>query len=90
MAGAPAAGIGGVFAALNQGEGVTAGLKKVEKSEMVHKNPELRGSGVVGVAGRKPAVPLKPSSMGEKKKVAVMELQGNKWVVVGFFLSFLE
>lgn len=36
-----------VFAQLNQGEGITKGLKKVDKSEMTHKNPELRGSGAV-------------------------------------------
>lgn len=40
-----------VFAALNQGEGVTKGLKKVDKSEMTHKNPELRASGAVPSAG---------------------------------------
>lgn len=39
--------MGGVFAALNKGEGVTAGLKKVEKSEMTHKNPGLRAGGLV-------------------------------------------
>lgn len=36
-----------VFAALSQGEGVTKGLRKVDKSEMTHKNPELRKEGVV-------------------------------------------
>lgn len=39
--------MGGVFAALNKGEGVTSGLKKVDKSEMTHKNPELRAGGIV-------------------------------------------
>lgn len=34
-----------VFAQLNQGESVTKGLRKVDKSEMTHKNPELRGQG---------------------------------------------
>ena len=41
----------GMFAALNKGEGVTSGLKKVDKSEMTHKNPELRGTGVVAATG---------------------------------------
>lgn len=43
--------MGSVFAALNQGENVTKGLKKVDKSEMTHKNPELRAGGVVSSAG---------------------------------------
>jgi adenylyl cyclase-associated protein len=33
---------------LNKGEAVTQGLKKVDKSEMTHKNPELRAGGLVG------------------------------------------
>ena len=36
-----------VFAQLNQGEAITAGLRKVDKSKMTHKNPELRASGMV-------------------------------------------
>lgn len=36
----------GIFAALSKGDGVTSGLKKVDKSQMTHKNPELRGSSV--------------------------------------------
>lgn len=41
-----------VFASLNQGESVTKGLKKVDKSEMTHKNPELRASSVVAATIR--------------------------------------
>lgn len=47
---APASGTGGaaaVFAELNRGEEVTKGLRKVDKSEMTHKNPDLRASGTV-------------------------------------------
>lgn len=44
---APSGNMGGVFASLNKGEGVTSGLKKVDKSEMTHKNPELRTGGHV-------------------------------------------
>ena len=36
-----------MFAELNRGEEVTKGLRKVDRSEMTHKNPELRASGVV-------------------------------------------
>jgi adenylyl cyclase-associated protein len=39
--------MGAVFEQLNRGESVTAGLKKVDKSEMTHKNPSLRASGTV-------------------------------------------
>lgn len=34
--------MGAVFDQLNRGEAVTAGLRKVDKSEMTHKNPSLR------------------------------------------------
>lgn len=44
--------MGAVFSALNQGEGVTKGLRKVDKSEMTHKNPELRSTGAVGSTSR--------------------------------------
>lgn len=43
----PAGGAGAVFAELNKGEAVTQGLRKVDKSEMTHKNPSLRASSVV-------------------------------------------
>jgi len=39
--------MGAVFADLNRGEGVTAGLKKVDASQMTHKNPSLRQSSTV-------------------------------------------
>jgi adenylyl cyclase-associated protein len=48
---APAAGGGGgvaaVFAELNRGSEVTKNLRKVDKSEMTHKNPALRASSTV-------------------------------------------
>ena len=43
-----------VFAQLNQGEAITAGLRKVDKSKMTHKNPELRASGMVTSSPGKP------------------------------------
>jgi hypothetical protein len=36
-----------VFAELNRGEDVTKGLRKVDKSEMTHKNPALRAGNTV-------------------------------------------
>ncbi|GAA6051829.1 hypothetical protein JCM3770_005487 [Rhodotorula araucariae] len=79
---APAAAAGGdmgaVFAQLNKGEGVTKGLKKVDKSEMTHKNPDLRASGAVPSSlGKGPVKPPKPTQM--QKKPPKTELDGNKW-----------
>ncbi|KAG9691613.1 adenylate cyclase-associated protein, partial [Aureobasidium melanogenum] len=39
--------MGAVFDQLNRGESVTAGLRKVDKSEMTHKNPSLRAGSTV-------------------------------------------
>lgn len=39
--------MGAVFNQLNRGEAVTSGLKKVDKSQMTHKNPSLRTSSSV-------------------------------------------
>lgn len=86
-ASAPAGGINAVFSELNQGEGITKGLKKVDKSQMTHKNPELRGSSVVrapSAGGKKsPPVPKKPSSLSRKPKPEpIIELQDyTKWIV---------
>lgn len=92
-AAAPAAGgLGAVFSELNKGESVTKGLRKVDKSEMTHKNPSLRTSSAVSddsrakspAPGKKP----KPESM-RLKKPSRKELDGNKWTIVGFFPFFL-
>lgn len=89
-AAAPAAaggGFGAVFSELNQGEAVTKGLRKVDRSQMTHKNPALRASSTVpdggaSARGKSPA-PLrkpKPESM-RVKKPPVKVLEGNKWTV---------
>lgn len=39
-----------MFAELNRGEEVTKGLRKVDKSEMTHKNPALRAGSTVPAA----------------------------------------
>lgn len=87
-----------VFGQLNQGSAVTAGLRKVDKSEMTHKNPSLRASSTVPVrtnsqtsisssnSRTKSPVPSKkpkPESM-RTKKPARKELDGNKWIVENF------
>ncbi|KAB5535249.1 adenylate cyclase associated N terminal-domain-containing protein [Coniochaeta sp. 2T2.1] len=94
---APAAGgggIGAVFSELNKGEAVTQGLRKVDKSEMTHKNPALRAGSTVpdgettppaGARGKSP-VPVrkpKPESM-RVKKPPKKELDGNKWIIENF------
>lgn len=83
-----------VFDQLNQGSAVTAGLRKVDKSQMTHKNPSLRASSTVpersdsqtsiGSAGRgKSPIPKKPDSL-RSKKPGRKELDGSKWIVENF------
>ncbi|KAI1315201.1 hypothetical protein EDD11_001139 [Mortierella claussenii] len=80
-----------VFAQLNQGEAITANLRKVDKSKMTHKNPELRASGMVTSSSGKPGspkragpgAPPKPASL-TLKKPPKLALEGNKWVVENF------
>jgi adenylyl cyclase-associated protein len=87
-AAAPSAvgGLGAVFSELNKGEAVTKGLRKVEKSEMTHKNPALRASSTVpsskGSKVPAPGTKPKPESMRLKKLQPKKELEGNKWTVV--------
>ena len=86
-----------VFAQLNQGEAVTATLRKVDKSEMTHRNPALRAGSIVPQRtssqtslssvsrGKSPAPPgkkPKPESMRAKRPPR-KELDGNKWIIVG-------
>ncbi len=80
------AGIGAVFAELNKGEAITSSLKKVEKSQMTHKNPSLRGHGSVSGSSAKqhPVPPKKPNSLSKKKKPARKELLDTKWFVENF------
>ncbi|KAF7363306.1 C-CAP/cofactor C-like domain-containing protein [Mycena sanguinolenta] len=90
-AAAPAASASGgaaaVFAQLNRGEEVTKGLRKVDKSEMTHKNPALRASSVVpsstgsaSAAPKKPIKPSKPSALSGKKP-AKLALEGKNWSI---------
>ncbi|TKA69068.1 hypothetical protein B0A49_05945 [Cryomyces minteri] len=91
---APGGDMGAVFDQLNRGESVTAGLRKVDKSEMTHKNPSLRTSAPVptrSVSGDStgrdksptPAKKPKPESMRTKKPPR-KELDGNKWIIENF------
>lgn len=84
-----------VFDQLNQGSAVTSSLRKVDKSEMTHKNPSLRANSMVpersnsqtsiassssrSVPSKKP----KPESM-RTKRPPKKELDGNKWLIENY------
>lgn len=94
--GAPAAesvgGLNAVFSELNKGADVTKGLRKVDRSQMTHKNPSLRASSTVSdhdssVRGKSPAPARKPKPESMRlKKPPKQELEGNKWTIVRLFL----
>ncbi|EPB89149.1 suppressor of rasval19 [Mucor circinelloides] len=77
-------GAAAVFAEINKGTSVTAGLRKVDKSEMTHKNPNLRTSSTVAAPTspkrQGPPTPNKPDKY-TLKKAAKTSLEANKWVV---------
>jgi len=70
--------------ALNKGDGVTSGLKKVTADMQTHKNPDLRGSSIVPAksksASPKPNAAVKPAVAKPPK----LELEGKKWAVEYF------
>lgn len=72
-----------VFKQLNQGADITKGLKKVDRSQMTHKNPELRASSKVTAKTTPPPKPKKPSALTTKKPPR-KELSGNKWFVENY------
>ncbi|KAF7190097.1 Adenylyl cyclase-associated protein [Pseudocercospora fuligena] len=92
--------MGAVFDQLNRGEAVTAGLKKVDKSQMTHKNPSLRANSTVPDKGdinrsRSPGPEIKPkptsmrqnstaSHKSQQKREGKKELDGNKWLIENF------
>lgn len=87
---APTGGFGAVFSELNQGENVTKGLRKVDKSQMTHKNPALRSNSTVpdsddgsgSARGKSPAPVRKPKPESMRvKKPPVKVLEGNKWTI---------
>jgi adenylyl cyclase-associated protein len=83
--------IGDVFAEINRGSDITSGLRKVDRSQMTHKNPEIRAGSLVpartpssgSLRAKSPAPPSKskPAHL-TKKKPPKLELDGNKWIVV--------
>ncbi|KAI1079216.1 adenylate cyclase associated N terminal-domain-containing protein [Whalleya microplaca] len=83
-------GLGAVFSEINKGEDVTKGLRKVDRSEMTHKNPSLRAGSVVSNGdsagrGKSPAPGKKPKPESMRlKKPPKKELDGNKWTIENF------
>ncbi|KAH8172652.1 adenylyl cyclase-associated protein [Sarocladium implicatum] len=82
-------GLNAVFSELNKGDAVTKGLRKVDKSEMTHKNPSLRASSTVTDGGatraKSPAPGKKPKPESMRvKKPAKKELDGNKWTIENY------
>ncbi|PAV24323.1 adenylyl cyclase-associated [Pyrrhoderma noxium] len=79
---APSGGIGAVFAELNRGSDVTKNLRKVDKSEMTHKNPELRATSTVPASSspKKPIKPSKPAALSGKKPPKFVK-EGTKWLI---------
>lgn len=80
-------GFDAVFSELNKGSAVTKGLRKVDKSEMTHKNPSLRASSATDrdgpSRGKSPAPGKKPKPESMRvKKPAKKGLEGNKWTIV--------
>ena len=84
-----------VFEQLNQGSAVTSNLRKVDKSEMTHKNPSLRASSTVPARSDSqnsksptrgkslapvPGKKPKPESL-RAKKIPRKHLDGNKWFI---------
>ncbi|KAK5074758.1 suppressor of rasval19 [Lithohypha guttulata] len=83
-----------VFDQLNQGDGVTKGLRKVDRSEMTHKNPSLRAGSAVpqrsasqtslGSGRSKSPMPARKPESLKGKKPGKKELDGQKWIVENF------
>lgn len=89
--------MGAVFDEISRGSSVTSHLKKVDKSEMTHKNPSLRAkdaavpSGPVRSSsqtstssrGKSPLPGRKPENM-RTKKPPKKELDGTKWLIENY------
>ncbi|KAJ1668106.1 suppressor of rasval19 [Coemansia sp. RSA 1813] len=77
-----------LFAQINKGNTVTSGLRHVDKTEMTHKNPCLRGTGTIksssqGDSSGSQDAQAKKATVAQKRP-ARMELQGTKWVVENY------
>jgi len=73
-------GRGALLDALNKGADITKGLKKVTADQMTHKNPSLRGDGVVKAKEKSPT-PGTTKVVQQVTKPPKFELEGKKWIV---------
>ena len=87
--------MGAVFGQLSRGSDVTSGLRKVDTSQMTHKNPSLRttssvparsdslkstSSSATAGRGKSPIPSRKPESLRTKKPARTV-LESNKWYI---------
>ncbi|XP_059509206.1 adenylyl cyclase-associated protein 2 isoform X2 [Stegostoma tigrinum] len=72
-----------LFAQLNQGEGITKGLRHVPEDQKTHKNPNLRPRTAVITSPSKShsSSPTSPASPPQQPRMPVLELEGKKWKV---------
>ncbi|WVQ93921.1 hypothetical protein IAU59_000999 [Kwoniella sp. CBS 9459] len=82
-AGGGTGGTAALLADLNRGGAVTSGLKKVDASQMTHKNPELRSAAAVLERKKSgpPALKPKPGSTPPKKPARLELEDGSKWMI---------
>lgn len=77
--------MGAIFDQLNRGESVTAGLKKVDKTQMTHKNPDLRAGSTVSSSASKAAAPTTTTKAAPtQSRPPRKELDGNKWSIENY------
>ncbi|WVQ82634.1 hypothetical protein IAT38_004766 [Cryptococcus sp. DSM 104549] len=75
-------GTAALLADLNRGGDITSGLRKVDASQMTHKNPQLRsGSTVPETARKAPPLKPKPGAISAKKPAKLELVDGNKWMI---------
>lgn len=63
---------------------MTSGLKKVDKTEMTHKNPGLRASSVVPDVKKSGNNGQGQTAIQTSKKPTRKELQGTKWIIENY------
>ena len=77
---------------LTKGGSVTSSLKKVDTSQMTHKNPELRASSVVPASSTSTSTSATsaPTAAVSAIKPPKFELDGSKWVIENQVKAQLE
>ena len=63
---------------------MTAGLRKVDKSQMTHKNPALRTTSVVTESAPRSAASGSAPTAAQSKRPSKKELDGNKWAIENY------